>query len=219
MNFKRFFINKFNGYDLPSLKKPVPLEIKEKDKICILAPHADDETIGCGGLLSLYASQCDVILLTDGSRGGDPVVREKEFSSVMSFFDVHNYKQMKAKDRYLIEAYDLFKQLDFSPYDYVFMPHRLDAHRDHVVPQAFFRRLKTEKSIKARPVYYEVWGVMSEPTHFLDISNVAEKKIEAIKMYTSQNVIDYADRIMGLNRYRALKHDYLKYEEDYTMEG
>lgn len=43
--------------------------IDKEDKILIVAPHPDDESIGCGGLLALYGKQCDVRLLTDGRRG------------------------------------------------------------------------------------------------------------------------------------------------------
>ena len=43
---RRWIQSKLHGYDLPELVKPKPLAIKPTDKICILAPHADDETIG-----------------------------------------------------------------------------------------------------------------------------------------------------------------------------
>lgn len=86
--------------------------------------------IGCGGLLALYGPQCDVILLTDGAKGGDRSkpdevrrVREAEFEEVMQFFDVRFYQFMRAEDGNLIEAYRLFQKLDLSGYDYVFMPH------------------------------------------------------------------------------------------------
>ena len=48
-----------------------PKEFKiEKDMKClILAPHSDDETIGCGGLLLKYPEVFDVYCLTNGFRG------------------------------------------------------------------------------------------------------------------------------------------------------
>ena len=221
---RRWIQSKLHGYDLPELVKPKPLAIKPTDKICILAPHADDETIGCGGLLALYGPQCDVILLTDGAKGGDRSkpdevrrVREAEFEEVMQFFDVRFYQFMRAEDGNLIEAYRLFQKLDLSGYDYVLMPHGLDSHKDHVVVSAFFRRLRRENSaVKAVPVYYEVWGAMAMPTHYLDISAAAEKKREAMGFYRSQGNIDYAGRILGLNHYRGIRHN-VAYEEDYTV--
>lgn len=222
---KQWLQNKLHGYDLPTLVKPKPLVLKPDDKLCVLAPHADDETIGCGGLLALYGPQTDVILLTDGAKGGDRSQLEKnrqiraaEFKKVMSFFNVNAFQMMGAEDGNLISAYNQFKQLDLSPYDYVFMPHPLDSHKDHIVPQGFYRRLKREAGLKGKAVYYEVWGAMSMPTHYIDISAVYEKKREAMALYASQNNIDYADRILGLNHYRGIRH-HLAYEEAFTLAG
>lgn len=216
---KRFFISAINGFDIPTPPKIKKWEIKANDKICVLAPHADDEVIGCGGLLAKYGKQCDVILLTDGAFGGDEniqKIREDEFTKVMNFLKIENFSFMRAKDTRLIEAFDLFKKNDFSKYDYVVMPHPLDPHKDHVVVQAFFKKLKKKKGLKAKTVYYEVWGAMSEPTNFIDISDVAETKRKSIEMYESQNNIDYAERILGLNRYRGMRHN-VEFAEAYTI--
>ena len=216
---KRFLISKLNGFDIKNPPKIKKWEISTDDKICVLAPHADDEVIGCGGLLAKYGKQCDVILLTDGAFGGNENIqktREDEFSKVMNFLKIENFSFMRAKDTRLIEAYDLFKKLDFSKYDYVVMPHTLDPHKDHVVVQAFFKKLKKKKGLKAKTVYYEVWGAMSEPTNFVDISDVAETKRKAIEMYVSQNNIDYAGRILGLNHYRGMRHN-VDFAEAYTI--
>lgn len=216
---KRFLISKLNGFDIANPPKIKKWDIKPENKICILAPHADDEVIGCGGLLAKYGKQCDVILLTDGAFNGDKntqKIRENEFSEVMKFLDVADFSFMRAKDTCLIEAYDLFAKLDFSKYDYVIMPHPLDPHKDHVVPQAFFKKLKKKKNLKAKIVYYEVWGAMSEPTNFVDISDVVEAKRKAIDMYVSQNNINYSGRILGLNHYRGMRHN-VEYAEAYTI--
>ncbi len=44
--------------------------LDELAPICVLAPHPDDETLGCGGLLAAEARRgaaCSVVFLTDGS--------------------------------------------------------------------------------------------------------------------------------------------------------
>ena len=56
---------------------PKPLQVKPTDKILILAPHADDESIGCGGLLLTYLEQCEVVCITN-CKTGNPNVSEKE---------------------------------------------------------------------------------------------------------------------------------------------
>lgn len=44
------------------------LELNPDDKCLVIAPHADDESIGCGGLLLKYPDNCDVVVLTDGAK-------------------------------------------------------------------------------------------------------------------------------------------------------
>jgi N-acetylglucosamine malate deacetylase 1 len=43
-------------------------------KRAVIAPHCDDETLGCGGLLAKYRDECGVIVATAPDK-----VREKEF--------------------------------------------------------------------------------------------------------------------------------------------
>ena len=216
---KRFLISKLNGFDIKNPPKIKCWNISKNDKICVLAPHADDEVIGCGGLLAKYGKQCDVILLTDGAYGSKKdirQIRENEFTKVMNFLKIADFSFMRAEDTRLIEAYSLFAKLDLSKYNYVVMPHPFDTHKDHVVVQAFFKKLKKKKNLKAKTVYYEVWGAMSEPTNFVDISDVVEVKRKAIEMYVSQNNINYAGRILGLNHYRGMHHN-IEYAEAYTI--
>ena len=221
---RRWFENKVHNYHLPDLIKPQPLKIKPTDKLCILAPHADDETIGCGGLLALYGPQCDVILLTDGTKGGDRSKpeevrhqREAEFEEVMQYYDVHFYQFVRAQDGNLINNYRLFQKLDLSGYDYVFMPHRNDGYPDHAAVSIFFEQYRQEHpEVKALPIYYEVWGTMSMPTHYIDISDAVEKKQEAIGLYVSQEKFAYASHILGLNHYRGM-HNHINYVEAFTM--
>ena len=94
---KLWFQKTIHGYDMPDLKKARPLELKPDDRVLLLAPHPDDETIGCGGFLLKYGSQCDVVLLTDGRHGDSTVkpaemieIRKKEFEEVMSRYAVKN---------------------------------------------------------------------------------------------------------------------------------
>lgn len=127
---RRWIQSKLHGYDLPELVKPKPLAIKPTDKICILAPHADDETYRlrrAAGAVRAAVRRYSSDRRRQGRRPfqADEVrrVREAEFEEVMQFFDVRFYQFMRAEDGNLIEAYRLFQKLDLSGYDYVFMPH------------------------------------------------------------------------------------------------
>lgn len=224
LNIKSLFSKKEAPEELPTFIVPHELKIKPSDRICILTPHANDETVGCFSILNQYGKQCDVILLTDGTQRGNSIKpediqhqREAEFEEVMQYFDVHFYQFVRAQDGNLINNYRLFQKLDLSGYDYVFMPHRSDGYPDHAAVSIFFERYRHEHpEVKATAVYYEVWGTMSMPTHYIDISDAVEKKKEAIGIYGSQEKYRYAERILGLNHYRGMHH-HLDYVEAFTI--
>lgn len=195
--------------------------IKPTDKICVLGPHPDDETIGCGGLLTLYASQCDVICLTDGCYGDPDIkpaqmaeIRKKEFESVMKKIGVNKFSMLGIEDGKLIKNKKKFNTLNLRNYDYILIPGPNDAHPDHL---AVAKMLKKSMTGKAKIVYYEIWNTLPNRNAYIDISTVANKKRKLINMYKSQvKYIDYADRILSLNHYRGISHD-IEFEEAYQF--
>lgn len=222
---KLWFKKKIYGYDIPDFKKSKEWQIKPSDRILLLAPHADDETIGCGGFLLKYGGQCDVVLLTDGRYGDSDIkpeemaeIRKKEFAELMSHYGIKNYRMLDIEDGRMIDAFKTFSTLDFKGYDYVMMPHPMDMHKDHVAVSCLFRRLHRTRPFTGRVVYYEIWNTLAEPTHYIDISDIAGKKKEMVNLYRSQvKNIDYASRILGLNHYRGIRH-HVEYEEDFRIE-
>ncbi len=222
---KRLVQKVVHGYDYPKIIKSKPWTIKPADRICVLAPHPDDETIACGGLLLKYGAQCDVVLLTDGQKGGlagwstekTVSTRQKEFEQVMEFLKVRHFEYVHAEDLSLLDAYDEFSKIDFSQYTYVLMPHPFDAHVDHGAVSALWKRLQKAKALKAQSVYYELWSPLRMPTHYIDISDVIEEKCKAISFYESQlKNVNYISRIVALNHYRGIRHG-VEYEEDFEM--
>jgi len=190
------------------------LKINKQDRILILTPHPDDESIGCGGLLLQYAGQCDVILLTDGAKGNRDwseektcKVRKKEFQKAMKWLGVTKYGMLNIPDLRLNEYKGRLDKIDLRGYDYVLVPGRNETHPDHKVVYDEIRKNVKRKRITVKLLEYEVWTPMAEPSHYLDITEMVGRKKSLIQIYQSALMhIDYDRRITALNYYRGIHY-------------
>lgn len=198
--------------------KPVELNLKESDRCLCLCPHADDESIGMGGLLSIYPKNFEVILLTNGKKGIKDLpeeevvkIREEELQCAMKLAGVKEFRYLKAADKNLINSFDLFKSIDLSKYDYIFVPNIVDQHPDHKAVSLLLNQL-IESGVKVKPdlkiCFYEVWSTLGLVNAFVDISEVIELKREMINCYKSQtSQKNYEYHAIGLNQYRGMFKD------------
>lgn len=65
------------------------------DRVLIITPHFDDETIAAGGYIQRAISnksEIMVVVVTDGNRRGDGAERHKEFAEVMKILGVGSEK-------------------------------------------------------------------------------------------------------------------------------
>jgi LmbE family N-acetylglucosaminyl deacetylase len=177
-------------------------------RILVLAPHPDDESIGCGGLLLKYPSQCDVIILTDGRYGGPSgqekdtiTTRKKELEKAMTYADVKKIGFLGIEDGKLSENFSKCAGLNLSGYDAIFCPSPNESHPDHACVFEFLLKL----NLQARIFGYEVWSPLYAPSHYLNISDVVEEKKKLISFHESQiSQVDYASKAIGLNCFRGL---------------
>lgn len=194
-----------------SFSEPKQWIINSDDKFLILAPHPDDDTVGCGGLLALFPNQCDVICLTDGRYGDSSIapeelikIRRAEFENVMQNTGVNSFKMLGIEDSKLIDSNP---DLNLEKYTHILIPSPNDIHPDHRAVSYLLQ--KYYQKYYKKVVYYELISLLSNPTHILDISSVICKKQENMGKYCSQmKFINYIDRISALNRYRGLFFHY-----------
>ena len=180
--------------------KPKELVLNSDKKCLCLVPHPDDESIGMGGVLSLFPNIFDLILLTDGRKGIKNLsqeetitIREEEFTAAMKIAGINNYSFLKAEDKRLLDSFDLFKAIEIEKYDYIFLPNVIDQHPDHKAVSLLLKRLLEEKinagvKIKSdlKICFYEVWSTLGMVNAFVDISEVIETKKAMICAYKSQ---------------------------------
>ena len=195
----------------------IPLSIGEQERILIIAPHPDDESIGCGGLLLKYASRCDVICLTDGRQGQGDVnpseLKEKrrtEFMDAMSYATVHEYEMIGIADGTLCGHQSILESFDLSRYSKIFVTGLEDRHPDHSATLIALKRACIKQSVDKPLIYiYEVHRPLKKISHVLSIDDVVEKKRELMRRYTSQmNNHPFDKAIIEINKDRGNGNGY-----------
>ena len=204
------------------------LELKKDSRCLVLAPHADDETIGCGGLILQNPSCFDVYCLTNGFRAVKAelspeekvAIRKREFTSIMEKAGINYYHFFEdVDDQRLIMRYDRFKTISLTDYDYIFIPNILEQHRDHKSVAIMLNELLKERPYKknVKIVMYEVKTALALPNAYVDISETIDAKMDLLKMYKSQLAPkDFSEAIKGLNSYRGFTFN-KKYAEAFCV--
>lgn len=191
-------------------------DFSQKDAI-ILAPHPDDESLGCGGSIVKHVnskSRVKVIFLTSGDKGdfenkfGENYIniRKQCACNAMEVLGVKDFEFWEYGDRQIALFKDeiesrLLKTLhDFNP-SLLYAPSPLEVHPDHRA--SFEIALKVAKISNVSLMLYEVLMALY-PNILVDITNDIENKILAIKNYfTELSYNDYLNKIIGLNKFRT----------------
>jgi len=198
----------------------IPYEAQDLrgERLLVLAPHPDDEVIGCGGLVALHlrdGRQVRVVIVTDGAEAGNAEVREDESQRALSVLGAAPVEFLRFRDRHLDEEagalQDRLREIltSFKP-DLIAVPSPVEIHPDHAaLSRAFCELIQNDASLfaalaVARVAFYEV-GYPIRPNTLIDITTVAAKKYAAIACHTSQLAFrDYVSYARGLNAYRAM---------------
>lgn len=181
-------------------------------KVLVVAPHADDESLGCGGTLlrlKQQGAQIYWLLLTtptveSGFSESKIAERRVEISKVTSLFEFDGVYELGFSAS-MLDTYsqaELISSMskivkDVQP-DWVFCPYRNDAHSDHQI--AFDATLAVTKSFRypfiKRVMCYETISETNfalkpedpgfKPQVFIDISDFLTKKLDILKIYSSE---------------------------------
>ena len=208
------------------MAKLYPIEhsslIKPEYKLLIVAPHPDDEAIGCGGVIAKYPNQIDILCVnSSGVKYDWNKETEEEIAQIRcdEFYNVS--KKAGINKSYIAKIWGIppmFKQIksnfnnylsqfNFSDYDIIFIPHKYDGHREHrFVSNCLIKKLLKKSGYKKtlKIARYEVWEALNNPNYYEDITDFISQKEELINAYESRKKANYAKRILGLNYYRAL---------------
>jgi GlcNAc-PI de-N-acetylase len=132
----------------PLFELPACLEKPEGARVMVIAPHPDDETIGCGGTLRkhhLAGDRVTAVFMTDGSKGaalaggisGEAIIelRKHEARAAAAVLGIDECIFLRNQDTYLQCSPHTVGQLrrllqSLQP-DIVYAPSPLETHRDH----------------------------------------------------------------------------------------
>jgi len=195
------------------------------ERLMVLAPHPDDEVIGCGGLICHHADEgraIQVVIATDGSAAESDLpnlaeVRENESRAGLRRLGVGDVVFLRHPDRGLEASRKLQDDLrdaitSFRP-DLITCPHPNEIHPDHrALATALIALLQSDRDLAAslamvRVAFYEVSSPL-RPNTLVDVTAVADRKTAAIREHHSQlQSRDYLAYTSGLNQYRAMTLD------------
>ena len=180
-------------------------------KILVVAPHPDDEVLGCGGIISRYAKQGNQVYVCIATKGCAPLFDEKDNAiDRKECLDAHRILGVKetifldfpAAMLETVSRNDLNKAFieliqKVRP-DEVYIPHRGDMHADHkmIVDACMVALRPRYKHIVKRIYAYETlsetdWDIPNTvnafiPNVFVEITNDIDDKVKAMKAYKHQ---------------------------------
>lgn len=236
-------LKKFVGYEVftHAVSSSLSFNVIEdigSPKILVLAPHPDDDILGCGGtmrLISKNGGKIKVVYLTDGSLGFSDnkrraiservelaKTREAEAKKAAFSLGIEDLVFWRYKDGSLILNKTNLKLMaemiaDFKP-DIIFAPSFLDNNPDHIeTSKILAEALRDYKKPNLQIFSYEIWSPVYA-NKLVVIDSVAKDKFTALKMHESQlRSRNYLNAIRGLNRYRAGMYSIGEYAEGFFV--
>jgi len=198
------------------------------DTILIIAPHADDETLGCGGYLSRINKTGGLIcyLLVTRQPAWKNVTKMISFYSFNKVIKL-NYPPARLDERKMCDIISDFRcVLDRICPSKVLLPYRNDAHSDHRV--VFAAAVAALKPFRCVEQVKEIWEyetlsetnqseIPFDPNVFVSLSQAdLDYKLEAMKMFERESIL-YTRSEREINALAVLRGSRvnLKYAEAY----
>lgn len=212
--------------------RPVVIDAPFGKSMLVIAPHQDDEAIGCGGALALQVrsgQKSVVMILEDGAGEYDQVSMKRD-----ALRDLRNNESRSAaevigaEEPIFLNSEDLRKDIEKlvvamksvireREVDAIFVPFVLDGNMDHKVCDVIVAKALKELNRPLRVFQYEVWGNCI-PNVVVIIDKVIQQKDAMLSCFRFANAaFDYAHATKGLNMMhsRLLPSGKAKYVEAY----
>ena len=203
--------------------------------ILVLAPHMDDEVLGCGGSIAKHAASNNRVFVAYVASGKDPAeaaTREAEALEVCLSLGAETpffLRQDPASiDEHAIQ--DVVRIIRSEKINFIYAPHKDDGDLHHEKVHDMASRVHWLANGTAYPpipgqgqvqglLFYEIHRPIQDVHYLEDITPFVEKKREAMRIYASQTGTPWAEGILGLNRYRGTMSELFPYAEAFQVKG
>lgn len=195
------------------------------DRIAVIAPHPDDESLGASAALILAPEKTDIFVLTDGSHGckertveEEAAVRKRQFEAEMDYVKPRSYAWLGVEDTKLAFHPEAVGKIDFTPYTKIFLPWLHSLHPDHRCAAGFCLDGIRRQNARADCFFYEIDAPFHDPSHYIDISDIAEEKRRLVRFHADQK--GHERITLALNAFRAaqmIKYRDLQYVEAFQI--
>jgi len=189
----------------------------ERNSIIVIAPHPDDEVLGCGGTIYKHAQKGDRIhlcVLTDGSKFLDGYRRKEECLKVSQILGINEVIFLDFPDGQLENHTQRLKSaLEglIKGFQKVYTPHPLDHHPDHITSSlAVLSIFEEDPSFELR-----MYGVYNTFRYNLlvDVTDVYDIKKNALLEYS------YSLSLTGVELMIQRTEAFMKYPTINTSEN
>src|SRR6266481_4680049 len=198
--------------------------------VLVIAPHPDDESIGCGGTICLHTDRGDhvaAVFLTSGEFALSDLTREKawairegEAEESARILGITSVTFLRRPDHCLgdgIEeaATELRPLLERQQPQLIYLPHAYDGHPDHRACRPIVQAALSSSLIPPPTLLgYELWTPLSEYDRVENIGQTMARKLQAVRAHRSQiKQIRYDRAVSALNEYRGTMTQVGRYAE------
>ncbi len=188
----------------------------------VIAPHPDDEVLGCGGAIIRHVHQGDVVRVVIVTNGDIPVhdsqdsalYAERRIRESLQAAEILQYGKpvfLGYPDRGLHPDEHLIESLlqiieDCAPLN-IYLPAETEIHPDHCAVSAAVREAAKRYAPDVALVSYEI-GQPLKPNYLHDITDIQPVLEKAMECFSSQTEVqDYKRHIAALHIYRTYTLD------------
>lgn len=189
-----------------------------KKRFLVVSPHPDDAELGMSGIILKLKDRGHRVWIVDLTTGeptpfGNEKLRRKETEKASLKMNLNGRFNLGLENRYLFDTKEarlrLAEKIRILKPDIIFAPNYDDTHPDHtaaaeIAVGARFYSKFTKTELKGKPHYppcllhyhFSHKRTMPEFSFLVDISNYFKKKVEVIRCYRSQFIVNKKNRFL-----------------------